>query len=285
MRAAAVEHAEARLNGARGVSLFHQSWQPAGAPRGAVVIAHGFAEHGGRYAAVAGRLVEAGYAVRALDHRGHGRSGGKRTSVVRFDDYVEDLATIVTISRTDWPSARLTLLGHSMGGLIALAFATQHPASLDNLVLSAPAACPGDVSRAMIAVGRVLSRVAPNAGVLKLPLGAISRDPAVVDAYRRDPLVFATRLRARLGAEMLRAMDGVAAALPSLRLPLLVMQGTEDRLVDPGCGPSVYARAGSPDKTLRMYDGLWHEIVNEPERESVIADLVAWLDAHADASP
>jgi alpha-beta hydrolase superfamily lysophospholipase len=126
----------------------------------------------------------------------------------------------------------------------------------------------------------VLSVVAPNAGVLRLPLNRISRDQAVVDAYNNDPLVFRTPIRARLGAEMLDAMDRVDAALPAMRLPLLVMQGTADGLVDPGCGPHVYERAGSPDKTLKMYEGLWHEIFNEPERDSVLADLTAWLQTH-----
>jgi alpha-beta hydrolase superfamily lysophospholipase len=136
------------------------------------------------------------------------------------------------------------------------------------------------VSNAKLAIGRVLSVVAPNAGVLRLPLNRISRDQAVVDAYNNDPLVFRTPIRARLGAEMLDAMDRVDAALPAMRLPLLVMQGTADGLVDPGCGPHVYERAGSPDKTLKMYEGLWHEIFNEPEHDRVLADLTAWLQTH-----
>ena len=111
-------------------------------------------------------------------------------------------------------------------------------------------------------------------------MNRISRDPRVVDAYNNDPLVFRTPIRARLGAEMLDAMDRVDAGLPALRVPLLVMQGTADGLVDPGCGPHVYDRAGSADKTLKMYDGLWHEIFNEPEREHVLADLTGWLGTH-----
>ena len=274
------QHEEGRLVGARGIPLYHQAWAPQTAPAGVVVIAHGFAEHGGRYGGVAERLVDAGYAVRVADHRGHGRSGGPRTQVVRFDDYVEDLRAVVNLSRSEWPGGPLFVLGHSMGGLVALGLAIAHADVMSGLVLSAPAACPGELSRATIVVGRVLSRVAPGAGVLKLPLNRISRDPAVVGAYNADPLVFRTRLRARLGAEMLRTMDVVQRALPGMRMPLLVMQGTEDGLVDPGCGPEVYAAAGSTDKTLKMYDGLWHEIFNEPEHERVLDDLVGWLDAH-----
>jgi acylglycerol lipase len=266
--------------GVRDVRIHVRTWVPAGQPTGVVVISHGFAEHGGRYAAVAQRLLAEGIAVVASDHRGHGLSGGRRTSVRRFSDYSDDLRTVITRSRDRWPAQHLVLLGHSMGGLIALDYAIRPGSALAGLVLSAPAACPGDVSKAKLAIGRVLSVVAPNAGVLRLPLNRISRDQAVVDAYNNDPLVFRTPIRARLGAEMLDAMDRVDAALPAMRLPLLVMQGTADGLVDPGCGPHVYERAGSPDKTLKMYEGLWHEIFNEPERDRVLADLTAWLQTH-----
>ena len=266
--------------GVRGLKIHARTWLPAGAPIGVVVIAHGFAEHGGRYAAVAERLVADGIAVRAADHRGHGLSEGRRTSIVRFGDYVDDLTTVIAQARARWPSLRLVLLGHSMGGLVALDLAVRPGGPVDGLVLSAPAACPREVSRFTLAVGRALSRVAPNTGVLRLPLNRISRDPAVVDAYNNDPLVFRTPIRARLGAEMLDAMDRVEAGLPSLRTPLVVMQGTADGLVDPGCGPHVYDRAGSEDKTLKMYDGLWHEIFNEPERDHVLDDLTGWLRSH-----
>jgi alpha-beta hydrolase superfamily lysophospholipase len=180
----------------------------------------------------------------------------------------------------EWPSGRLILLGHSMGGLIALRLAVRASVALDGLVVSAPAACPRDLSKLTLLAGRALSRLAPNTGVLRLPLNRISRDPAVVEAYNHDPLVFRTPIRARLGAEMLTAMDLVDAGLPGLRTPLLVMQGTADGLVDPGCGPHVYGRAGSTDKTLKMYDGLWHEIFNEPERDHVLDDLSTWVRIH-----
>ncbi|MFZ0127850.1 MAG: lysophospholipase [Candidatus Dormiibacterota bacterium] len=270
--------------GVRGLRIHVRTWLPAGAPTGVVVVAHGFAEHAGRYATLAERLVADGLAVRAADHRGHGLSEGKRTSVVRFRDYVDDLNSVIAQARARWPSEPLVLLGHSMGGLIALDLAVRSSDALDGLIVSAPAACPRDVSRLKLAIGRALSRVAPDTGVLRLPLDRISRDPAVVDAYNHDPLVFRAPMRARLGAEMLDAMDRVDAGLPSLKVPLLVMQGTADGLVDPGCGPHVYERAGSKDKTLKMYDGLWHEIFNEPERDHVLGDLIAWLRTRLAAS-
>lgn len=278
--ASGVQAEDGSFVGVRGLRIHVRTWLPARPPAGVVVIAHGFAEHGGRYAGVADRLTAAGIAVVAPDHRGHGLSEGKRTSIVRFEDYVDDLTTVIAQVRARWRSLRVVLLGHSMGGLIALDLAVRQAVPLDGLVLSAPAACPREVSRFTLAVGRALSRVAPNTGVLRLPLNRISRDPAVVDAYNNDPLVFRTPIRARLGAEMLDAMDRVDAGLPELHVPLLVMQGTSDGLVDPGCGPHVYDRAGSGDKTLKMYDGLWHEIFNEPQRDQVIGDLTGWLESH-----
>src|ERR1700680_480529 len=273
------EGEEGEFVGVRGLRIEYRTWQPSGKPRGAVVIAHGFAEHSGDYAPVAHRLFPEGVAVRAPDHRGHGRSAGRRTSVRRFDDYVDDLTTVIQQVRKKWPR-RVMLLGHSMGGLIALRLAVRATVPIDGLVVSAPAACPRDVSKLTLTVGRALSWLVPNAGIIRLPLNRISRDPQVVAAYRHDPLVFRTPIRARLGTEMLAAMHQVEAGLPGLRTPLLVMQGTADGLVDPGCGPHVYERAGSPDKTLKMYDGLWHEIFNEPERDHVLDDLAGWVRGH-----
>jgi len=279
------EHMDGSLTGMRGLRLHHRTWLPPSAPLGVVVIAHGFAEHSGRYAHVAHRLTAQGYVVRALDHRGHGRSDGRRTRVVRFSDYVADLGLFIESGKDRFTGLPTFLLGHSMGGLVALAYAVSQPGSIDALIVSAPAACPGDVSRFRVTAGRVLSSIAPDAPVLRLPLQKISRDPVVVDAYNHDPLVFRGPIRARLGAEMLATMERVDAALPLMRLPLLVMQGTRDGLVDPGCGAHVYEVAGSPDKALKMYDGLWHEIFNEPERDEVIGDLIAWLNARLTREP
>ena len=165
--------------GARGIGIRYRTWLPSGPPKGIVVIAHGFAEHGGRYAHVAKRLNADGLVVRAADHRGHGLSEGKRTSVIRFVDYVDDLTTVIAHAREQWTSLRVVLLGHSMGGLIALDLAVRDSTAIDGLVVSAPAACPGDVSKLKLALGRVLSLVAPNAGILLLPINRIRHEPDV----------------------------------------------------------------------------------------------------------
>jgi alpha-beta hydrolase superfamily lysophospholipase len=243
-----------------------------------VVIAHGYGEHGGRYGHVAERLTAAGYEVVIPDHRGHGRSQGRHVSVTSFDDYIADLKRLIALVGTDRGPAETFLVGHSMGGLIAAAYALRSPSDLRGLVLSAPAVvAPGEVSASTIALGRLLSRIAPNLGTVSLPVDQISRDPAVVARYFSDPLVHRHRLRARLGAEMLRVMSDVGSGLATLRLPVLVMQGTADRVVPPQAAAFVEERAGSLDKTVKRYPGLYHEIFNEPERDAVLDDLLSWL--------
>jgi acylglycerol lipase len=278
-----VREVERHSVGGGGTGLFWRLWSSDdGASTARVVISHGYAEHGGRYRHVAERLTGAGLAVVVPDHRGHGRSEGRPVSVRRFDDYVEDLHQVLLDAATELGDAPTVLLGHSMGGLIAAAYALRHPDELRGLVLSAPAVLATGVSAPAIAIGRLLARVAPEMGVVKLPLEKISRDPEVVAAYMADPRVHPRRLRARLGAEMVRAMGEVAGGLSRLTVPVLVMQGSADALVDPAAAAYVHDRVGSSDRTIRIYPGLYHEIFNEPERDRVLDDLVAWVLARLD---
>ena len=260
--------------------LFAQSWLPADEPSRIVVISHGLAEHSGRYDGFARGLAGRGFAVHALDHRGHGRSPGRRANIERFDTVVEDLAALVADAARQHPGVPLTLLGHSMGGAIALACALRHPERLHDLVLSAPAlgADPA-VPTLQVRLVRLLSRWLPDVGALKLPLEAISRDPEVIQAYKDDPMVYCGAIPARTLAELFDAMSTFPGTVGALRLPVLVLHGTGDTLVAlEHCLP-VYDRIGSQDKTVITYEGLFHEVLNEPERERVVADLLAWLDA------
>jgi acylglycerol lipase len=262
-----------------GGPLLAQGWLPAGEARGAVVLLHGLAEHSGRYAELVGRLVARGLAVYALDHRGHGRSAGPRANVGRFDWLVADAAARIASARAEQPGRPLVLLGHSMGGAIALATALAHPGLVDALALSAPAVgADPHVPRARLALARLLSLLAPSAGVLTLPSDALSRDPAVARDYDRDPLVFRGAVPARSLVELLAAMKRIWAHAPELRVPVLVMHGTGDLLVPLRFCDPVYERLGSADRSILRYDGLYHEIFNEPERDRVFADLEAWLE-------
>jgi alpha-beta hydrolase superfamily lysophospholipase len=268
------------FSGVRGVPIAHREWLPDGDGRGTVVIVHGINEHSGRYAHVAERLVEEGWLVAAPDHRGHGLSGGRRAAVERFDDWVSDLDSYIRDVLVGTPRP-LFLLGHSLGGLIATVYALRHQPVLDGLILSSPSLIAPPVSPATLRAGRFLSRWASNLPVVALRLDAVSRDRDVVRAYREDPLVHLGRVRARTGAEILRAIDEVHRDVARLRLPLLAIQGTVDRLVDPGAARWVDAHVSSPDHTLHIYDGLYHEVFNEPERDAVLNDVAGWLAAHA----
>lgn len=269
------------FSGVRGVPIAHREWLPNGQGRGSVVVVHGINEHGGRYAHVAERLVREGWLVGAIDHRGHGLSGGRRAAVERFDDWVCDLDTYIRRVLVDAPRP-LFLLGHSLGGLIATAYALHHQDVLAGLVLSSPSVMPPKgVSPNMLRAGRLLSRVAANLPVVGLRLDAVSRDPSMVEAYRDDPLVHLGKVRARTGAEILDAIAEVQRDIAQLTVPVLSMQGTVDLLVDPGAARWVDEHTGSADHTLRIYEGLYHEVLNEPERDAVLDDVCGWLDAHA----
>lgn len=273
-------HEEGRFAGVGGLEIYWQAWLPAGTPRAIVTIAHGGAEHGGRYAWTAGQLTARGYAVYAIDHRGHGRSGGPRAYVDRVDNAVADLHTLDAIARERHPGLEVFLLGHSMGGLIALAYALRFQDELAGLVLSAPLAVI-EANPATRFASRVLSAAAPRLPVYKIDGTTVSRDPAVVRDYDSDPLNHRGMLPARTVGELAATVATFPDRLPELRLPILTVYGSGDRLVDNAGSQLVDERAGSGDNTLIAYDGLYHEVLNEPERDQVIADVAGWIDARA----
>jgi acylglycerol lipase len=272
-------HEEGRFKGEGGLEIYWQAWLPEGEPRAVVVLAHGASEHGGRYAWTGEQLNARGYAVYAIDHRGHGKSAGGRAVIDRMGNAVEDLHTLVERAGGAHPGRPLVLLGHSMGGCVALAYTEEHEDALDALVLSGPLAVLEAASPAQRIVGRVLSAVAPSLGVVAIDSTAVSRDPQVVTDYDDDPLNYHGKLPARTVAELSKAIEGFPEAVTRFKLPLLVMHGTADRLVPIAGGEMVAERAGSEDKTFKRYDGLFHEILNEPERQQVVNDMADWLDA------
>jgi alpha-beta hydrolase superfamily lysophospholipase len=277
-------HEEGRFAGAGELRIYWQAWLPDHSPRAIVLIAHGGAEHGGRYAWTAGQLVARGYAVYAIDHRGHGRSAGPRAYVDRIDNAVSDLHELAELARERHPEAPLFLLGHSMGGLIALSYALRHQDRLTGLVLSAPLAVL-DANPATRLASRLLSATAPRLPVYKIDGATVSRDPEVVRAYDEDPLNHRGMLPARTVGELAATAATFRDRLPELRLPVLTVYGTGDRLVDNAGSILVDERSGSADSTLIAYDGLYHEVLNEPERDRVLADVAGWIDARAHRLP
>jgi len=254
-----------------------QTWLPDGEARASVVIAHGAGEHLGRYEHVAARLNAEGYAVHALDHRGHGRSEGPRALIDRIDNAVEDLDQLVVKVADGQP---VFLLGHSMGGTIALKYAIAHQERLVGLVLSSPLAALEAASPATRLAARVLSAAAPRLGVIAVDASAVSRDPEVVRAYETDPLVHHGKLPARTVAELASAVESFPATVGAITVPTLIMYGTADQLVPPEGSAMLGQRIGSADKTVKPYNGLYHEILNEPEQQQVLDDLVEWLRTH-----
>ena len=264
-----------------GARLHRTSWMPQGEPKAVVVLAHGYAEHAGRYEHVAARLTAAGYAVHALDHWGHGKSDGEPGYVPAFGAYTDGLDTLLHAVDAEHPRLQRFLIGHSMGGLVSVLHLLERQGQYAGAVLSGPAIVPAEApSRLMMWISRILSRLAPRLGVLQLDAAAISRDPAVVAAYLADPLVYTGKIGARLGGEMFLAMERARAGAVRLKLPLLLLHGADDRLTAPAGSQFLEQHVSSSDRTLRLYPGLYHEIFNEPERERVLDDVVAWLDSH-----
>jgi alpha-beta hydrolase superfamily lysophospholipase len=274
-----MKHRELQFPGCQDATLHGQAWLPERTPRAIVVVSHGLAEHGGRYAVLASRLVEKGYAVYAIDHRGHGRSSGRRANIDKFDYLVSDLGTFIGRAQREHPDTPVILLGHSMGGAIALACALKHHRVLRALVLSAPALSAGQSASALkLLIVKLLSAVSPNTGALKLPATAVSRDPAVVHAYESDPLVYRGAIPARTLAELIQAMQSLQQKAHELRIPVLIQHGTADSLVPLAATHPIYQHLGvAKSRTLLVYEGLYHEVYNEPERDRVIADLEGWL--------
>jgi acylglycerol lipase len=272
-------HEDGRFKGEGGVEIYWQAWLPSPEPRATIVLAHGASEHSGRYAWTGEEFVKRGYAVYAIDHRGHGRSEGPRAVIDRMSNAVEDLHTLVERAHAKHPDRPLVLLGHSMGGAVALSYTAEHEDALDALVLSGALAALEAAPAVQRAAGRVLSIVAPKLGVVGIDSSAVSRDPQVVTDYDADPLNYHGKLPARTVAELSQAIDGYPDAVARFKLPMLVMHGGADRLTPIAGSQMVVERAASEDKTFVRYDELFHEILNEPERQQVLDDIADWLDA------
>jgi alpha-beta hydrolase superfamily lysophospholipase len=267
------------FTGSAGKAIFTQSWLPddPADTRGTVVIVHGLGEHSDRYGAVAERLVAEGLAVHACDHQGHGRSAGDR-AVVRVDEVVADLDRVVADAATAHADRPLFMLGHSLGGMLAVRYALAHQQRLSGLVLSGPLAA-FEAPAAQVALVRAIAAVAPRAGVISLDPTLVSRDPAVVAAYRADPLVHHGRIPARTVAQIAATVPRFSDTVGEIRLATLIVYGTADGLCPPSGSVMLGERIAAADVTVRAYDGLYHEVLNEPERETVLDDVVAWLTA------
>jgi len=276
-----MKHQEGFFKGGRDARIYYQCWLPKGEPKAVLLIAHGLSEHSGRYMNVVNHFVPLGCAVYGIDHLGHGKSDGTRVYVERFADYTDTLNRYVDMVRNWQPERPIFLVGHSMGGLISALYLLDHQAEFTGAVLSGPAVKMADkISPAVAFVGKVLATVIPKFGVMGLEAEGVSRDPAVVQAYVNDPLVYTGKITARLGIESLKAVQRITAEAGTITLPILILQGSADKLIDPDGAHMLYATVSSIDKTIKIYDGFYHEVFNEPEHEQVLRDVETWLEAH-----
>ncbi len=268
------------LRGVRDHHIFWRSWTPDDAPvRAAIVLVHGLGEHSGRYDHLVARLVGEGYAVHTADHRGHGRSDGPRALIEDMDDVVADIDALMDRTVAAGPGVPVFMLGHSMGGLIALRYALAHQERLAGLILSAALAQLEAVPKALELVGRALSVIAPRAPLIAVNPALVSRDSAVVEAYRSDPLVHHGKVPARTAVQLADAVERFPSTVGAITVPTLILYGTADGLCPPAGSVMLSERIGAADLTVKAYEGLFHEILNEPERETVLDDIAEWLAA------
>ncbi len=278
-----MKHLEGNFKGKDDLNLYYQAWLPVTKPRAVVVAVHGLAEHSGRYSNIVNRLLPQGYAVYMHDLRGHGRSHGRAGYVKRFYFYLNDLKHFIELVTGKHLERPVFLLGHSVGGTIVTAYASEWADELSGVILSAPLLRPGtELSPMVVLLAHVLSRITPSMGVSAIDANSISQDKAVVDDYVNDPLVYHGKISARLGGEILSVMHQLLKRTQRIDLPTIIMHGSNDVLSDPQGSQELYDLISSTDKTLTFYDSFHHEIFNEPGRDQVLADLEAWLAAHTE---
>ncbi|HQU16947.1 MAG: hypothetical protein B7Z66_06430 [Chromatiales bacterium 21-64-14] len=274
-----MEPSEGTFRGADGVELHYRRWRPEDA-RAVLVIMHGISEHSGRYANVVNAVVPQGYAVYGFDLRGHGRSPGQRGYIESWREYREDLAAFITRIAEWEPHLPRFLLGHSMGGVIALDYCLEHPQGVSGVIASAPALGEIRLPRVLWALAHVMHRFWPRFSV-RLPLSPadVSRDPAVMRDIDADPLIH-SQGSARLGIELQRAARRVQERAREFRVPLLIVHGGADRLVPLEGSRRFMRHVLFPDKELLEYAGGYHELYNDIIRDQVLADTLRWLERH-----
>ena len=271
--------AEGSFEGVGGLKIATHTWRPAGRARAVVVIVHGFNAHSGMYGWVADQLVADGLAVYALDLRGRGKSDGERYFVQKFSDYTGDLATFINLVKTREPGLPVFLLGHSAGGMVAAIYTLDHQNELVGLI-SESFAFEVPAPDFALAVLRGVSHVAPHAHVLKLRNEDFSRDHAVVAAMNADPLIAHEVQPTQTVAELVRADERFKKELKNITLPVLILHGTQDRATKPSGSQHFHDGVGSKDKTLKLYQGYYHDLLHDLDKEVVMGDVKSWIDTH-----
>jgi acylglycerol lipase len=260
-----------------GRRIFFRSLRPREKPRASIVIVPGFNAHSGYYAWVSKQFVAVGLAVYAVDLRGRGNSDGERFSVENFEDYVSDIEAVVKVVRSRESGVPLFLLGHSAGGVVSCLYTLAHQTEMAGLICESFAhelPAPDFV----LAVFKGLGHLTPHAHVLHLPNEAFSRDPNAVKVMNEDPLIAHETQPAQTIAALVRADERLKKEFPLITLPILILHGTLDKAAKPSGSQHLYDRVGSVDKTLKLYDGGFHDLLNDIDKRVVIEDIQAWID-------
>ena len=271
---------ESSFKGVGGLNIATRSWHPeAGSARAVIVIVPGFNSHSGYYDWVASQLTADGLTVYAIDLRGRGKSDGERFYVQNFEDYVDDVASFVSIVKEQEPGLPVFMLGHSAGGVVACVYTLDHQEELAGLICES-FAYQVPAPDFALAVLKGLSHLAPHAHVLKLHNEDFSRDPKVVELMNNDPLIAHEAQPTQTVAAMVRADERLKKEFPQITLPVLILHGTSDKATKPSGSQHFYDTASSKDKTLKLYEGHYHDLLNDLDKEVVMADIKGWIDAH-----
>ena len=273
-----VANTEGTFDSTGGARIFYRTWRPATPPRAVVAICHGFNSHGGQYQWVGEQLARHGLATYALDLRGRGRSSGERFWVTDVAEYVADLAGLITLAKSRETGLRVFLLGHSAGGVISSTYALDSQKELAGLICESFAFRVPAPRFALDAIAR-LSGFAPRLGVLKLKNRDFTRDPAALAALENDPLTAGETQPAKTVAALWNADKRLEREFPRITIPVLIMHGTADKATVPAGSRFFYDTTGSRDKTLKLYQDHFHDLFADVEREQVMADTLAWIDA------
>ena len=275
MAMGAMAHEE-RIDSTKGAKIFIRSWRPESMPRAVVVICHGVNSHGGQYTWVGQQFAANGYVAFALDLRGRGKSDGERFYVEHVADYVSDVAATIAIAKSRHPGLPVFLLGHSAGGVVSSIYVLENASELAGFICESFAF---QVPRAGFALAAIkgLSHVAPRLPVLKLKNEDFSRDPKAVEALNNDPLTAHEVQPAITVAALVRADERLHDEFPLMKLPLLIMHGTDDKATVCRGSQYFYDTAGSKDKTLKLYEGHYHDLLNDIGKEQALNDILQWI--------
>jgi alpha-beta hydrolase superfamily lysophospholipase len=265
-----------------GVRIHMREWLPEGAARAVVVICHGVNSHGGQHAWTAEQLVGRGLAVYAVDLRGRGLSEGERFYVEDIAEYVADVRGLIGIAKERNPGLPVYLLGHSAGGVVSCSYALDHQDEIDGLICESFAFQVPAPGFALAAI-KGLSHIAPRLGVLTLKMKDFTRDPAALKALEADPLTKGESQPAMTVAALVRADERLHDSFEQITLPVLILHGTEDHATVCRGSEYFHAHAGSADKTLKLYEGHYHDLLNDIGKEEVLADVVGWIEARLPA--